>query len=213
MGQAPEMAAPLLLRVEDADAEWSSRPHRIALFVEPSPFAYISGYKNRFQNFIKHLREMGDEVLVVTTHKGAPEEFHGAKVIGSWSFPCPLYQNVPLSLALSPRIFSAVSKFKPDIIHATSPGVMVTVKNSICIHCHLPCGFSLPHIVISGFWRPCYRKDDFSSNGHVLSHTSSSVLTRVQFKLVTWTHMGPYKMSPQVCRSYSSSFSSYCRGL
>lgn len=77
--------------------------------------SYISGYKNRFQNFIKHLREMGDEVydlftssgcwllvcvgrvytleltcalskqvLVVTTHKGAPEEFHGAKVIGSW---------------------------------------------------------------------------------------------------------------------------------
>jgi len=27
---------------------------------------------------------MGDEVLVVTTHKGAPEEFYGAKVIGSW---------------------------------------------------------------------------------------------------------------------------------
>jgi hypothetical protein len=24
------------------------------------------------------------QVLVVTTHKGAPEEFHGAKVIGSW---------------------------------------------------------------------------------------------------------------------------------
>jgi hypothetical protein len=187
MGEAPDTAAPLLVRVDDvadADAEWSSRPHRIALFVEPSPFAsvssplpllpplssasaddgadpimpdwirsrcsaactrlpairgrwmhdflnlicrelrvnddffllarsYISGYKNRFQNFIKHLREMGDEVsdpsqfsrpacfqrcctseftpayysvqvLVVTTHKGAPEEFHGAKVIGSW---------------------------------------------------------------------------------------------------------------------------------
>jgi len=72
--------------------------------------SYISGYKNRFQNFIKHLREMGDEVfillpctdshflviyasfyeivaaqvLVVTTHKGAHEEFYGAKVIGSW---------------------------------------------------------------------------------------------------------------------------------
>ena len=42
MGQAPEMAAPLLLRVEDADAEWNSRPHRIALFVEPSPFASVS---------------------------------------------------------------------------------------------------------------------------------------------------------------------------
>ncbi|KAL5679899.1 hypothetical protein ACJX0J_006284, partial [Zea mays] len=109
---------------------------------------YISGYKNRFQNFIKHLREMGDEVLVVTTHKGAPEEFHGAKVIGSWSFPCPLYQNVPLSLALSPRIFSEVNKFKPDIIHATSPGIMVlgalaiskmiSVPMVMSYHTHLP---------------------------------------------------------------------------
>lgn len=27
-----------------------------------SSCSYISGYKNRFQNFIKHLREMGDEV-------------------------------------------------------------------------------------------------------------------------------------------------------
>lgn len=151
MGEAPDnTAAPLLVRVEAdvADAEWSSRPHRIALFVEPSPFAYISGYKNRFQNFIKHLREMGDEVLVVTTHKGAPEEFHGAKVVGSWSFPCPLYQNVPLSLALSPRIYSEVTKFKPDIIHATSPGIMVfgalaiakmlSVPMVMSYHTHLP---------------------------------------------------------------------------
>jgi hypothetical protein len=45
MGEAPDTAAaPLLVRVEDgadADAEWSSRPHRIALFVEPSPFASV----------------------------------------------------------------------------------------------------------------------------------------------------------------------------
>uniref|UniRef100_A0ACD5VKJ3 Uncharacterized protein n=1 Tax=Avena sativa TaxID=4498 RepID=A0ACD5VKJ3_AVESA len=102
-----------------------SRPRRVALFVEPSPFAYISGYKNRFQNFIKHLREMGDEVIVVTNHEGVPQEFHGAKVIGSWSFPCPLYGKVPLSLALSPRIISEVARFKPDIIHASSPGIMV----------------------------------------------------------------------------------------
>ncbi|GJN30980.1 hypothetical protein PR202_gb19331 [Eleusine coracana subsp. coracana] len=148
MAQADDVAVPLLLGEEDADAEWNSRPRRIVLFIEPSPFAYISGYKNRFQNFIKHLREMGDEVLVVTTHKGAPEEFHGAKVIGSWSFPCPLYQNVPLSLALSPRIFSEVTKFKPDIIHATSPGIMIfgalaiakmiSVPILMSYHTHLP---------------------------------------------------------------------------
>ncbi|CAH1418629.1 unnamed protein product [Lactuca virosa] len=102
-----------------------TKPRRIALFVEPSPFAYVSGYKNRFQNFIKYLREMGDEVMVVTTHEGVPEEFHGAKLVGSRSFPFPWYQQVPLSLALSPRIINEVKKFKPDIIHASSPGIMV----------------------------------------------------------------------------------------
>lgn len=43
------------------------------------------------------------------------------------SFPCPWYQKVPLSLALSPRIISEVANFKPDIIHASSPGIMVIV--------------------------------------------------------------------------------------
>ncbi|KAL2642868.1 hypothetical protein R1flu_010455 [Riccia fluitans] len=110
---------------EEQAREWAHQPRRIALFVEPSPFAYICGYKNRFQNFIRYLREMGDEVLIVTTHEGVPEEFCGAKVVGSWSFRCPLYTILPLSLALSPRIYNEVSNFKPDIIHASSPGVMV----------------------------------------------------------------------------------------
>ncbi|CAH8355641.1 unnamed protein product [Eruca vesicaria subsp. sativa] len=118
-GEESEIEAPLL------DPESYSKPRRIALFVEPSPFAYVSGYKNRFQNFIRYLREMGDEVIVVTTHEGVPEEFYGAKVIGSRSFPCPYYQKVPLSLALSPRIISEIARFKPDIIHASSPGIMV----------------------------------------------------------------------------------------
>eukprot|EP00475_Leptophrys_vorax_P014976 TRINITY_DN21261_c0_g1_i1.p1 TRINITY_DN21261_c0_g1~~TRINITY_DN21261_c0_g1_i1.p1 ORF type:complete len:391 (-),score=25.49 TRINITY_DN21261_c0_g1_i1:255-1361(-) len=48
----------------------------------------------------------------------------GAKVVPSLSFPCPWYQNVPLALGFSPNIVSEVSKFKPDIIHSTSPGVM-----------------------------------------------------------------------------------------
>ncbi|EPS61329.1 hypothetical protein M569_13468, partial [Genlisea aurea] len=121
---------------------------RIALFVEPSPFAYVSGYKNRFQNFIRYLREMGDEVMAVTTHEGLPEEFYGAQLMGSRSFPCPWYQSVPLSLALSPRIISAVAKFKPDIIHATSPGIMVfgalVIAKLLCVplvlsyHTHVP---------------------------------------------------------------------------
>ncbi|XP_074571045.1 sulfoquinovosyl transferase SQD2-like isoform X2 [Curcuma longa] len=148
-----EEEMPPLLQDPEADA----KPRRIALFVEPSPFklvklyfllCYISGYKNRFQNFIRNLREMGDEVIVVTNHQGVPQEFHGAKIIGSRSFPCPLYNNVPLSLALSPRIISEVAKFKPDIIHASSPGIMVfgalAIAKMLCVpivmsyHTHIP---------------------------------------------------------------------------
>ncbi|KAL1808142.1 hypothetical protein ACET3Z_025132 [Daucus carota] len=131
-----------------AKTQMSSKPLRIALFIEPSPFAYVSGYKTRFQNFIKYLREMGDEVMVVTTHGGIPDEFYGAQLVGSLSFPCPRYEKVPLSLALSPRIVSKVAEFKPDIIHATSPGFMVfgalTIAKLLSVpilmsyHTHLP---------------------------------------------------------------------------
>nr|CAB3496406.1 unnamed protein product [Digitaria exilis]CAB3501322.1 unnamed protein product [Digitaria exilis] len=42
MAQPDEAQAPLLQTAEEADGEWSSRPRRIALFVEPSPFASVS---------------------------------------------------------------------------------------------------------------------------------------------------------------------------
>ncbi|RID54076.1 hypothetical protein BRARA_G01428 [Brassica rapa] len=82
------------------------------------------GYKNRFQNFIRYFPEMGDGIEEIES-EGVPEEFYGAKVIGSRSFPCPWYQKVPLLLALSPRIISEIARFKPDIIHASSPGIVV----------------------------------------------------------------------------------------
>lgn len=40
MAQAEEARAPLL-QDEEAGGEWSSRPRRIALFVEPSPFSSV----------------------------------------------------------------------------------------------------------------------------------------------------------------------------
>ncbi|KAA3464844.1 sulfoquinovosyl transferase SQD2-like [Gossypium australe] len=146
------------------DSENNAKPRRIALFVEPSPFSYVSGYKNRFQNFIKYLREMGDEVMVVTTHEGVPTEFYGAKLIGSRSFPCPWYQKVPLSLALSPRIISEVARFKPDIIHASSPGIMVfgalIIAKLLCVpivmsyHTHVP--VYIPRYTFSWLVKPMW---------------------------------------------------------
>lgn len=146
------------------ESEITTKPRRIALFVEPSPFAYVSGYKNRFQNFIKHLREMGDEVMVVTTHEGVPEEFHGAKLVGSRSFPFPWYQQVPLSLALSPRIINEVKQFNPDIIHASSPGIMVfgalaiakmlSVPIVMSYHTHVP--VYIPRYTFSWLVKPMW---------------------------------------------------------
>ncbi|KAA8516319.1 hypothetical protein F0562_016612 [Nyssa sinensis] len=146
------------------ESEVYSRPRRIALFVEPSPFSYVSGYKNRFQNFIRYLREMGDEVMVVTTHEGVPKEFYGAKLIGSRSFPLPWYQKVPLSLALSPRIISEVAQFKPDIIHASSPGIMVfgalIIAKLLCVpivmsyHTHVP--VYIPRYTFSWLVKPMW---------------------------------------------------------
>ncbi|GMJ03205.1 sulfoquinovosyldiacylglycerol 2 [Hibiscus trionum] len=168
------------------DPENGSGPRRIALFVEPSPFSYVSGYKNRFQNFIRYLREMGDEVMVVTTHEGVPQEFYGAQLIGSRSFPCPWYQNVPLSLALSPRIISAVSQFKPDIIHASSPGIMVfgalaiakllSVPIVMSYHTHVP--VYIPRYTFSWLVKPMWWVLKFLHRAADLTLVPSAAIAR-----------------------------------
>jgi sulfoquinovosyltransferase len=43
-----------------------------------------------------------------------------------------------LSLALSPRICREVANFKPDIIHASSPGIMGRSPAFIFEPCHVP---------------------------------------------------------------------------
>ncbi|XP_074558266.1 sulfoquinovosyl transferase SQD2-like [Curcuma longa] len=82
------------------------------------------------------------------------------------SFSCPLYNNVPLSLALSPRIISEVAKFKPDIIHASSPGIMVfgalTIAKMLCVpiimsyHTHIPKLKYIPRYTWGWFVEPMW---------------------------------------------------------
>ena len=64
-------ALPLLLPVEET---------KVAIFVEPSPFSHVSGMRIRFTNLIKGLRELGNDVTVVTPCIAPPKEFCGAKV-------------------------------------------------------------------------------------------------------------------------------------
>ena len=98
----------------------------------------MSGYNTRFRNTIAQLVAQGAEVLVVTTGAGRslpgvafpagvapPAEFAGAQVVGAPAFGCPLYWQAPLSFAASPEVWSRLRGFKPDVIHVTSPGVML----------------------------------------------------------------------------------------
>ncbi|PON43557.1 Glycosyl transferase [Parasponia andersonii] len=151
------------------DSENNSRPRRIALFVEPSPFAYVSGYKNRFQNFIRYLREMGDEVMVVTTHEGVPQEFYGAKLIGSRSFPCPWYQKVPLSLALSPRIIS-------EVFGALIIAKLLCVPIVMSYHTHVP--VYIPRYTFSWLVKPMWLVIKFLHRAADLTLVPSAAIGR-----------------------------------
>lgn len=55
---------------------------KIAIIVEPTPFTHVSGYSNRFKTHIDHLKEAGDDVLVICPDNSpdAPTEYNGARI-------------------------------------------------------------------------------------------------------------------------------------
>lgn len=101
-------------------------PRRIALLIEPSPFTHTSGYSSRFKNLLLQLREAGDEILVITpdNNPAAPVEFAGAKIINVPGFRFPLYQRITLTFGFK-GVYSALKDFDPDVIHLTTPGVLI----------------------------------------------------------------------------------------
>jgi sulfoquinovosyltransferase len=104
----------------------------------PPKHTDVSGYNTRFKNTIAQMVAQGVEVLCVTTGAGRtlprvpaeafvdpPATYAGAKVLGAPSFGCPLYWRVPLSFGATRKVLSELTAFKPDVIHVTSPGVML----------------------------------------------------------------------------------------
>jgi len=83
--------------------------------------------KNRFECLIKGLRQEGDEVLVVTPDPAPPKEFCGAKVMNVLGFKLPFYSSptLLLSTAISLRVLSVLWQQRPDVIHVSTPGLMV----------------------------------------------------------------------------------------
>ena len=105
----------------------ASTKRKVAIFVEPSPFTHVSGMKNRFLRLIENLAELGDEVVVITPCVDPPEEYCGCKVIGVKGIVLPFYgtDTLLLSTGLSGRVYRDFKEKKPDLIHCSTPGMMI----------------------------------------------------------------------------------------
>jgi sulfoquinovosyltransferase len=95
--------------------------------VEPTPFTHVSGYANRFKEMLKFLRKAGDDVDILTVDnktpaKKLPKQSYGYPIRHTQGFTFPLYNQISLTCDL-PEMKGAqiIEKFKPDLIHVTSP--------------------------------------------------------------------------------------------
>ena len=102
-------------------------PRRVLLLVEPTPFTYVSGYANRFQEMLRYFKKAGDVVHIITPDAGpdAPTEFMGYPITSLQGFNFFLYSDVRISLDLAKKTHEVIRFFKPDIIHVTSPGTLL----------------------------------------------------------------------------------------
>jgi hypothetical protein len=102
-------------------------PRKVCLMVEPTPFTHVSGYANRFKEMLKFMAKAGDEVDILTVDSKTPvdelpKEAFGYRIQHTLGFTFPLYNQISLTLDL-PEMKGAtmLEKFKPDLIHVTSP--------------------------------------------------------------------------------------------
>ncbi|CAL8471117.1 g10659 [Coccomyxa elongata] len=148
--QISAQAAEVLSIPEADNSAAQDEKKKIAIFVEPSPFSHVSGMKIRFSNLIKGLRQCGDDVMVVTPCINPPKTFHGAKVVNVLGFSLPFYRSptLLLSLGLSVRVLYFLITQRPDVIHVSSPGLLVfaatlyakllAIPLVVSYHTHIP---------------------------------------------------------------------------
>lgn len=105
-----------------------SPPLKILLLVEPTPFTYVSGYANRFQEMLKFLRIAGDDVRILTPDRhvaDAPNDFLGFPITTVRGFEFPFYNILTLSFDLRFETRRLIKEFKPDVIHVSAPSMLL----------------------------------------------------------------------------------------
>ena len=70
-------------------------PMRVQLIVEPTPFTHVSGYANRFKEYLKYQKAAGAEVSIITPDdsEDAPKHFLGYPIATIRGFRFPLYKQ------------------------------------------------------------------------------------------------------------------------
>ena len=102
-------------------------PRKVLLCVEPTPFNYISGYANRFQEMLKYLKQAGDDVSIFTADSdpNPPKSFLGFPILTHRGFGLPLYNQVTITFDLAGGIPKLLKSFRPDLLHVSTPSAMV----------------------------------------------------------------------------------------
>ena len=122
---------------------------RICLLVEPSPLTYVCGYTNRFQSLLKNLtNDKVEMVTVEVVHENPPNQWRGIPVNYCRGVRLPNYPLMSISLDWTFKALRVIHRFKPDLIHVSSPGLMVftcllasrlfAIPLVISYHTHLP---------------------------------------------------------------------------
>lgn len=144
----------------DADEDCSTPPlnltppRKVCLMVEPTPFTHVSGYSNRFNEMLRYLHKAKDKVYILTVdaktpENKLPEEKFGYPISHTQGFTFPLYDHISLTLDLPEmKGASILERFRPDLIHASSPGFLVfpalfyarvfRIPLLLSYHTHLP---------------------------------------------------------------------------
>ena len=107
----------------EAPSLLDSPPMKVGLLVEPTPFGYVSGYKNRFEEMLKFMKKAGDEVMVVTADRdpNPAKEFLGYDILTNRGWEFPLYNQVTLTYDFAGNTPKMIKALNTDVLHASSP--------------------------------------------------------------------------------------------
>jgi sulfoquinovosyltransferase len=118
---------PLMAAEEEIPPLNQTAPLKLLCLVEPTPFNYISGYANRFQEAFKFMHKAGDEVKILTADQdpNPPTKFLDYTIDNNFGFRMPMYKAVVLSFDTKLETRRLIREMQPDILHVTSPSAFI----------------------------------------------------------------------------------------